>query len=314
MINWYRLSKGTIKNGIFSEKNDAPRNEKKLIWYHCLKPGEKDLALLSELVDIPYEVLQVALDEEVHPYVEKDAHLELVYRAPVHEAGDIVTDPLVIFLKGNTIITLARSRLRVIHDLKRRCAAGKGKHLLKGSGSEFIRYLIDEINDDFLKRIENITATIDLFEEENTNTKNFQRLYDASLTSAHFNQALLGNIEVLNLLRKLRHRDIKEADREGFYDLYLDARQLLDTEKIQRELITNLFTLQNVMANQKVEKKLQQLTILAIIITVPTMISGLYGMNLAYLPLASHPFAFWILCALMLVAILLLIPFFRSLD
>lgn len=316
MLTCYTVEKETVLVSELTGEAKLPSAEKgTTVWLHCLKPEKEDLRLVEGLTGIPYDSLDVALDEEIHPYAEKEGHVELVYRAPLLEAsGDVVTAPLVLFFKGRFIVTLAREKLKVIHDTKAHLAASRKKFLLRNRPAEFVQFLLDQVNDDFLARIDKITAVIDKLEQDPDEERHYQHLYAASLTSAYFNRALIGNIEALNTLKKLYHKDLNGDDRERFDDLHLDAMQVLDTEKIQRELITNLFTFQNVLANQKVERKLRRLTVIALIIAVPTMMSGLYGMNLQHLPLAESPHAFWIIGGVMVLVILLLILLFRLLD
>lgn len=272
--------------------------KKGLIWIHGHNPSEEDLRNIEKKTGIPYENLSVALDDEVRPYAEKEDHLEIVYRAPIAEQGDVVTEPIAFFIKGRYIVTLSPDRVAVLSTLERNVQENKKKFLLRGRAGRFVHFIMDSINDAFLKRIDAITKTIDKVEEEPGAEKNFGLLYNASLTSAYFNRALMANIEVLNDLRKLYHRDITADDRDQFEDLYLEALQLLDTEKIQREIITNLFMFENVLANKKVERRLMRLTVLAVIIAVPTLISGIYGMNVA-LPLQDSPHAFWLVIGIM---------------
>ncbi len=316
MLIAYTLTKETVIVTPLTGDEEPPRAKKgSTVWLHSLAPTKKELRLIERFTAIPYESLDVGLEEEIRPYAEKEGHLEFVYRAPLLEAsGDVVTEPLIVFLKGRFLITLAREKLKAIHDTTAALSANKRKFLLRGRPAAFLLHLIDAVNDDFLARIERITRVIDKLEQDPDEEKNYDQLYAASLTSAYFNRALIGNIEALNTLKKLHHTDLDADDRERFDDLHLEAMQILDTEKIQRELITNLFTFQNMLANRKVERKLRRLTVLAIIIAVPTMISGLYGMNLQRLPFAEHPQSFWIITSFMLIVILLFIVLFKALD
>lgn len=279
------------------------------VWYHCVKPSEDDLQLLAEITKIDKENLAVASDEEIHPYADKEKFVELVYRAPLLEDGDVVTEPLIIFFRKKFVVTLTAEKLKAVSQLENQFARNRQKFLLEETGAYFVFNLLDVVNDDFLNRVNKITRAVDLAERAPEDAKNYQKLYQASLTSAHFNRALLGNIDALNTLRKMHHSDIADEDHDNFIDLYREALQILDTERIQRELIANLFTFQNVLANQKVERKLHMLTFLAVLVTVPTMISSIYGMNVK-LPFEQNPFAFWIITGVMLLVAIILIMFF----
>lgn len=309
MITASYLSKDQIK----VEEVTAKPKTNNVVWYHCVKPSDDDLDLLEKITGVDRDHLEIAHDDEIHPYADKETFVELVYRVPLLEQGDIVTEPLIIFFKKKFVITMAAEKLKAIAQFEKSFAQNNQRFILKGTGTYFVHELLDAINDDFLNRINRITRTVDLVEKAPQEIKHYESLYNASLTSAHFNRALLGNIDALNHLKKMRHQDISTDDRDNFIDLHREALQILDTERIQRELIANLFTFQNVIANQKVERKLRRITILAVLITVPTLISGIYGMNVK-LPMAENPFAFWYILALMVVVSVVLVLIFRMID
>jgi len=47
------------------------------------------------------------------------------------------------------------------------------------------------------------------------------------------------------------------------------------------------------------------------IFAVPMWITGIYGMNFSYLPLANNPQGFWLVMALMVVIIMIFVYIFR---
>ncbi|MFM1565203.1 CorA family divalent cation transporter [Helcococcus ovis] len=58
------------------------------------------------------------------------------------------------------------------------------------------------------------------------------------------------------------------------------------------EKLSDLYS--NVISNN-MNTIMKVLTSVSIVMTVPTIIGGLWGMNTANLPFANHPFAFWYL-------------------
>ena len=61
----------------------------------------------------------------------------------------------------------------------------------------------------------------------------------------------------------------------------------------------------------KLNATIQTLTILTIILTIPTIVASLYGMNVP-LPLAHNPLAFWMILTIIVLAVSVVILIFKK--
>jgi magnesium transporter len=102
------------------------------------------------------------------------------------------------------------------------------------------------------------------------------------------------------------------SDREAFADIYFDALQILDTLKIQREMIMNIFNIQSIISSNQMNWFMKKLTALALIIMIPTLISGIYGMNVDNLPFADQ--GFWFVIVVMFFVTGMLFFMFKKFD
>jgi magnesium transporter len=57
--------------------------------------------------------------------------------------------------------------------------------------------------------------------------------------------------------------------------------------------------------------RIKTLTVLTILLTIPTVVSSLYGMNVA-LPLAENPYAFGAVVGIILAAVLGMVWYFKK--
>jgi magnesium transporter len=124
---------------------------------------------------------------------------------------------------------------------------------------------------------------------------------------------LVADLEVLNQLRKSYHRAFTPENRKQFAELYFDLLQVLDTEKIQRDSIANLFNMQAVIASNRLNDFMKKVTVVAILVAVPTFISGIYGMNVK-LPFQESEHTFWLLIGIMATIASALIILFRAVE
>lgn len=269
-------------------------------WIRCINPTLGDLEKISKLTRIPFDEFQESIEETERPRLSVSKYIEVIYMAP-YPQGEEATLPIYFYIYNRVVITIEKERNSVLERIESKLRQNKLKFLLRRGVGYFLYYIIDQINDEFLMIIDKITDNLDIFKKKDVQftEDTFEKMYDSSMVSAFFNQALRANLEVLNSLKKTYHRVFTEKDRNLFTELYFDATQILDTESIQRDMISSIFSLQSIIITNKLNNFMKKLTTLGLIILVPAVISSIYGMNFKYLPFANHPFGFYIILVLM---------------
>ncbi len=103
---------------------------------------------------------------------------------------------------------------------------------------------------------------------------------------------------------------LHEEDRDLIEDLQLSASELIELTKSRLKTIQNIREAYNTIATNNLNKVFKRLTSIAIFMSIPTIIGGLYGMNVK-LPLEDNPNAFWIIIAFTFAVTGLFVAFFR---
>jgi magnesium transporter len=288
---------------------------KKLVWVRCVKPRLRDLNVLSRISKIPVDEFEESMSEEERPKISVDKYMEIIYRAPYKVRDGIITVPMYVYIKGKLLITIEKRPYEPLTYLSEFMKKNKYKFLFRKPMGYFIFFILDKVNDDFLAQIDKIALKVDTLEGKGSfSEEHIEHIYDSSITLTHFNNALLANLEVLNSLRKSYFRPFNALDRRRFAELYFDVLQIIDTEKIQRETITHLFDLQSVIVSNRLNIFMKRLTSIMAIIMIPTLISGIYGMNFMNLPLKHHDYGFFIMLGIMFLISIMLILLFKFVD
>lgn len=277
-----------------------------LSWVRVVSPTDEEVKLLASFLSLDAqdeEDVSFFLQEGGRSRVEKGEALVIVYGVPVIVEGDVETEEIMIFAKRDVVITLEAKKSTACEQFFAKAEKNKGRYLFKRNAGFFITELLDEITTRFLRHVNRIEERLDIIESSGglLNREQVEAVAAANSTLSFFNQSTLANIEVLNSLRKMHHESVSAANREEFQDIYYDTLQIIDALKLQREAIMNLFNMQSIIAANQMNAFMKRITTLALIITVPTLISSIYGMNVAGLPFAHSPWAFWIVLLLMIV-------------
>ena len=311
MITIFRLVNNKVQKVEFKDLD-----LKQISWIRLIKPKEEELEDIENLTKIKKNDLLEVIEDDERSRVEKSNHLHIIYRGPYLEEGDIVTVPFSIFIHKNLIITVENKKIRRLERLQELFDKGQRKFLFKNTIGYFLHYLLLKINDDFLFALDKIEQTAEVIKEKTTELSQYslEKLYSSNLTLTYFNRTLIANIEVLSILRRSYFKEFNDKDRKRLTDLYYEALQLLDMEKIQREVISNLFNFQSIIASNRLNRFMKLITSLALIIMIPTLITGIFGMNFTYMPFTDMKYGFYYVAAGMAIISAAILGVFKLID
>ena len=105
----------------------------------------------------------------------------------------------------------------------------------------------------------------------------------------------------------LRTSTIKKysEDEDLLEDVIVENRQALEMASIYGDILSRIMDAFSAIVNNNQNSVMQYLTVVTLILSIPTIISGLFGMNVENLPFSTDPNGFWII--LFITAIICLI-------
>ena len=89
--------------------------------------------------------------------------------------------------------------------------------------------------------------------------------------------------------------------------------QLVESAKSVLKTIQNVRSATESTLTQSLNNTIKLLTALTVVLTIPTIVSSLYGMNVV-LPLEGHPYAFWLILILIVAVMTLVSHYFMRKD
>ena len=113
----------------------------------------------------------------------------------------------------------------------------------------------------------------------------------------------------LNLLTKGNYIQMFSEDRELLEDLIIVNIQLVDSAKSILKTIQNIRGASEAILTQNLNSTIRTLTAFTIILTIPTLIASLFGMNVA-IPFQESPYGFWIVLGFIAIVVGLTFYFF----
>ena len=106
----------------------------------------------------------------------------------------------------------------------------------------------------------------------------------------------------------LRTSTIKKysEDEDLLEDVIIENRQALEMASIYGDILSRILDAFSAIISNNQNNVMQLLTVVTLILSIPTMISGYFGMNVEGLPFSTDPNGFWIILFISTIICLIL--------
>lgn len=275
-------------------------------WIHMVQPNSRELNQYSQELGIEIGDMAAALDEEESSRISlEDGYTLILVDIPIpevrHDKQMYTTMPLGILLKQNIIITVCREDTPIINyfvENRVREFSTKKKmrfiyQILFRSASVYQRTLriIDKKRTEIEERVEGNTQDTDLIE-----------LHEMESSLVYIATSLRANSVVLDRLKRYKRLEQYPEDMELLEDVMVEYQQAIEMTGIYRDIIDGTRELLSSIIDNRLNNVMKYLTSITLVMAIPTIISGIYGMNVdgRWMPLANTPNGFAIICIIIL--------------
>ena len=278
--------RSTVKQPTISLKKTLRRGS----WVRVERPNPEELEQLTKL-GIDEDTLNDALDPHEVPRVEfDDDWIYLIARLPdTDDDFNDFTTPMLFALHRDYVVTVSRDSLGRLWQP----FIDKTKIPTNHRIDLFVE-MIDSLANQYQRRV----AVINRQMRAATDSIHTLRARDIA-TLAEYERKLNDYLDALipmNLAieRLMTHPGLrlKEDDKDDVEDISIDMEQVIMRCKSLLRTITNVRDSYRAVMDTKLNETIRLLTVITVALTVPTMIAGLFGMNVD-IPGEHDPAMFW---------------------
>lgn len=262
-------------------------------WVHGDAVTQDELNKLATRYNLTANIIRDVRDANELPRIEysADGHLYLFLRVPrMCKSGEVTTSPLLTIVRGGLFFTLAKeSSFRpekiIKKDYTRFVTTSTHLALLTIAAvvTEYETLIRKTTN-----RIHDISQRLKTHEVTNRDFIYFVTIED------NLNEYVMNLDGMQMLARHLyedRHGAFTVGNKEMIDDILLHMQQLSVTVASQRQSITSIRDAYSTVSNNSLNQRMKTLTVLTVLIALPNVFYGMYGMNVA-LPFADEPWAY----------------------
>ena len=252
-------------------------------WIKVTNPTSEDLALLKERFDVPMDFTHDAEDIEERPRVDHEAGWMLVFvRVPckcIDDDGEAVfsTAPLAVLIRDDVFISVAYFETEVLDDFIR---WSQRRHINTCKGYDLLSSLMLSTSVWYLKYLKQMNAMMNAAEvrlEKKMDNDELMRTMGLGKYLIYFITSLKGNMTVLTRLKK-RLRTLPH-DEDMLDDVEIETQQALDTANIYNEILERQQETYSSVIGNNLNRIMKTLTVVTILLMIPTVVVGYYGMN-----------------------------------
>ena len=284
-------------------------------WINLVEPNQNEINEISELLNLDVDSIKAALDEEERSRIDvEDNHTLILIDIPIDESdacsSHYSTIPLGIIMLDDAILTVCTAQTKILNDfivghIKDFYTFMKTRFLLQILYKNATYYLL------YLRRINKMTNIIEKEIYNSMQNKELIQLLELEKSLVYFSTSLKAIELVLN--KMVRTPSIKryEEDEDLLEDVIVENRQALEMATIYGDILSRIMDAFSAIISNNQNTVMQFLTVVTLIMAIPTIVSGFFGMNVSGIPFENNPNGFWI-TMLITCIICLVITFFMS--
>lgn len=280
------------------------------IWVHVIAPTNEEIQSLITSFDLDESIVLDIKDFFEFPRYEYENNISYFFTRYPYDADDreIDTAPILIIVGESFLITIAEQDVPFLQPF----IDGKKEIHTTQKTKLFLLFLasLTQIYDKKLTRMRK-NVYRDMGRLRTIRLRDIQRLVFYEQELNEMISAIVPTNVSIQQLTKGNYIQLFPDDRDLMEDLLIGNAQLVESAKSVLKTIQNIRDTTEAMLTQNLNNTIRMLTAFTIVLTIPTLISSLFGMNVV-LPLEHTPHAFSIIILLIICTVSLTVYFFMK--
>ena len=246
---------------------------------------QEEFSELSERLDIPLDFLTDSLDIDERSRYEVEDNVRLIVLKTPTENNSFnesdayyITIPICIILTHQQIVTVNSfengAMKKFLNNLRNRNFYSRKMMVLK----VFERVVVNFM--DYLKEINQRRNLLEQKLYDSNRNEELLELVRIQKSLVYFVTALRSNEMLMIKLERTNMLHLNEEEKEFLNDMIVDNSQALEMANIYTNILSSTLDAFASIISNNLNNVMKRLTIITIVLTVPVLISSIFGMNI----------------------------------
>lgn len=287
-------------------------------WINVVAPSDQELLLVSKKTGVPMEFLKASLDEEETSRIDiEDNNLLVIVDIPFTEMEDnsltYDTYPLAIIHTDKELITVCLKNSKILTDF----IDNKVRSFYTYKRSRFILQILYRVASYYLiylRQIDKKSLMIEKKLHKSMKNKELIQLLSLEKSLVYFSTSLKSNEITLEKMLKLEHLQKYPEDQDVLEDVIIENKQAIEMANIYSNILSGTMDAFASVISNNLNIVMKLLASVTIVMAIPNIIFGSFGMNVAKMPFAEGPYGFWMIYGIAAVCCLIAVFILKKKD
>lgn len=282
-------------------------------WVALTKPTNEELQTVVRETGIDIDDLRAPLDDEERSRIEQegDCVIILVDIPSLDEKDRYVTIPLGIYMTKKIIVTVCLEETPVLRAFMN----NRVREFYTFKKTRFVFQILYRNATSYLRYLRIIDRKSEQIEEKlhiSQKNKELIELLELEKSLVYFTTSLRSNETVLEKL--LRTEKVKKypEDEELLEDVIIENKQAIEMANIYSGILSGTMDAFASVISNNLNVVMKFLSTVTIVLSIPTLIASLFGMNFVNIPMGDNPHGFVIITVCTLIITALVTIFFQK--
>jgi len=258
-------------------------------WISVIDPTAQEVQQLIEGYGLDSGFVRSSLDEEESSRIEREDDQTLIIvdtamsEIQTEETILFYTVPLGIIITKDYVFTISLKDNQVLRDM----ADGLVKGVQTRMKTRFVMQLLLRITSIYLQDLKQIDKTSYVMEQKLSSAmknKELIQMLELEKSLVYFSTSLKANEVTIEKLLRGRTIKLYDEDQDLLEDVLIEVRQAIEMSNIYSGIISSMVEAFGSVISNNLNIVMWRLTVVTIIMSIPTMIFSFYGMNTVHLP------------------------------
>ncbi|MEO7295518.1 MAG: magnesium/cobalt transporter CorA [Candidatus Limnocylindria bacterium] len=294
------------------EIDQLTATDRTIVWVSVAGPTDEQIEVLRREFQLHPLAIEDVRKQGQRPKLDAypRQHMIVAYEAVENEA---TLSEAHLFVGPGWLLTVHWQAMPMLDAVHRRFAEGKDPAWR--SIGEVLYAVLDGIIDSFFPELDRISERIDTLEdrvlEGDADREDLREVLSIKRRLLDLRRVLTPMRDVANQLVR-RDLEIVDVDSLPYYqDLYDHLIRVIDQLDLYRDLLATVLDARLSVASNNLNAIVKRLAAFTVILMLPTLIAGIYGMNFDAMPELRWPLGYPFALGLMVLAVVVAVTFFR---
>ena len=282
-------------------------------WLHISHPKEKDIKSLAEIFGFHHLSLEDSIKFKQRPKFEDYDNYFFLTINLIEYSKSVEVHQLAMFVGDDYVVTICEKENNCIDGVLKRIESKNPRILANKTG--FLCYLIlDTVINNYFPLLDTVEGEIENIEKEilrKASKRTLQKIFRLRRNLLLMRKAIW---PVREMVYELQIADMPKSEKKSsvyYRDLYDHISRVIDLTETYREMLTGALETYLSTISNNMNEVMKVLTVVASLMMVPTLISGIYGMNFRYMPELGWTYGYPFALSLMAFTMLAMLIYFR---